>query len=677
MGAKDFARSSAESSAEFPVVPARILLVDDDERNLLALSHVVKDIAEVVTAASGREALRHLLLGEFAVVLLDVFMPGMDGYEVAQLIRERKQTARIPIIFLSAVNKETEHMMRGYAMGAVDYVFKPVDPVVLASKVSVFVDLYNMRQRIEAKSRAEQALREESFRAQLERLQIESELSASRARQAAIVAALPLALFEAVPGENGMLVREFIAGDLARLAGVDAPALEAGTLRWEDRICVDDLLALSSAAEAYADEVISNEYRWIGSDDSLRHFIEHCVPIACQDDGGVRWAGTMFDITDRKKLEAQLVQAGKMEVLGQLTGGIAHDFNNVLAAVLGGVRLLERKVGLDENGQRLIAQMRIAAEKGADLVRRMMAFARKQDLVPVRVSPAELCETVSGLVEQTLGAAITLEWECACDDLAFFADRSQLELALVNLVINARDAMPDGGKIEITTRPASPDEAAERSMAEGAAFLCIEVRDDGIGIPAALINRITEPFYTTKPLGKGTGLGLSMVMGFIQQSGGAIDISSEEGAGTVVRIFLPAVRHGRADKASIMPETERGKQVVRRVLVVDDEPTVRSIVAEQLRALGAEVVEASNGAEALECIAEPNFTIDMVISDYAMPGLNGLQTIERARHLRPDLRFVLMTGYSNNAPSTSDRTIPVLQKPVSEAEFDALLRERD
>jgi CheY-like chemotaxis protein len=166
---------------------ARILLVDDDERNLMALTEVLKDLAQVVTATSGREALRHLLKGEFAVILLDVFMPELDGYETAGLIRERDQTARIPIIFLSAVNKETEHLMRGYAMGAVDYVFKPVDPLILKSKVGVFVDLYNMRIQVEETSRAEQQLRDANYQAELDRLQIARELQATREREAAII----------------------------------------------------------------------------------------------------------------------------------------------------------------------------------------------------------------------------------------------------------------------------------------------------------------------------------------------------------------------------------------------------------------------------------------------------------------------------------------------------------
>lgn len=653
---------------------ARILLVDDDERNLLALGHVLRDVGEVVTASSGREALRQLLHGEFAVILLDVFMPEMDGYEVAELIRERRQTARIPIIFLSAVNKETEHLMRGYAMGAVDYVFKPVDPIVLASKVGVFVDLFDMRKRVEAKSRAERELREASFRAQLERLQMESELNATRARQASVLEALPLALFEAVADGSGRLVREFVAGDLAKLAGADAPALESGVLRWEERIHPDDCAAL--ATPGGPQDTFSAEYRWRMADGAHRHFIERAVPVSCDATGSTRWAGTLFDVTERKQLEAQLVQAGKMDALGQLTGGVAHDFNNVLAAVLGGARLLERKAPLDERHRRVVEQMRIAAERGADLVRRMMAFARRQDLTPVFLDPAAVCEDVAGLVEQTLGGQVALEWNCTACDLVFHADRSQLELALVNLIINARDAMSEGGTIRVNVS-ATPRDANPADGETVGPSLQIEVTDTGSGMPPEVLERITEPFFTTKGIGKGTGLGLSMVMGFVQQSGGTLEIASEVGLGTTVRITMPAVSPPEGESTppgEPTPADESG--TVRHVIVVDDDPSVRAIVAEQLRELGAIVREAASGSDAV-ALVEAGEPAELLLTDFAMPGLNGLQTIERVRALRPGLSCALMTGYADDR---LEALMPVdtklLRKPIGQRELVALVSAR-
>ncbi|HET9630516.1 MAG TPA: response regulator [Novosphingobium sp.] len=652
---------------------ARILVVDDDERNLLALSQALREVGEVVTAGSGREALRHLLQGEFAVVLLDVFMPEMDGYEVAELIRERRQTAHIPIIFLSAVNKETEHLMRGYAMGAVDYVFKPVDPVVLTSKVGVFVDLFDMRKRIEAKNRAELELREASFRAQLERLQIENELNATRARQASVLEALPLALFEAVADNTGMLVRRFVAGDLARLAGTDAPAIESGELCWEERIHPEDRAGLGLPGAAQ--DAFSAEYRWRCADGAHKHFIERAVPISCDAGGLTLWAGTLFDVTERKQLEAQLVQAGKMDALGQLTGGVAHDFNNVLAAVLGGARLLERRAVLDERHRRVVEQMRVAAERGADLVRRMMAFARRQELTPVFLVPTAVCEEVAGLVEQTLGGQVALEWTCAPTELVFHADRSQLELALVNLIINARDAMPEGGTIRLAIAEVAGC-AAGGDDGPGAPSLRIEVTDTGSGMPPEVLERITEPFFTTKGVGRGTGLGLSMVTGFIQQSGGSLAIESVVGKGTTVRITMPAARqsHGDAEHPA-EPEPEEEKAEVRHVMVVDDDPSVRAIVAELLRELGVSVHEAASGFEAVAALSAAPEPIELLLTDYAMPGLNGLQTIRQARALRPALRCALMTG---NADDRLEALIPpatrLLRKPLNPRDLAALLR---
>jgi len=230
---------SPVTAASRPAGNARILLVDDDERNLMALTELLKDIAEVVTATSGRQALRHLLKDDFAVILLDVFMPGMDGYETAGLIREREQTARIPIIFLSAVNKETEHLMRGYAMGAVDYVFKPVDPLILKSKVGVFVDLYNMRAQVEEKSIAEQKLRDANFQAELERLQITRELQATREREAAIIRSIPILLYMESPNVESRRP-DFVSGDFTAMTGFDFDEAQKDPELWERRLHPDD-----------------------------------------------------------------------------------------------------------------------------------------------------------------------------------------------------------------------------------------------------------------------------------------------------------------------------------------------------------------------------------------------------------------------------------------------------
>jgi len=644
---------------------ARILVVDDDERNLLAVSEVLQDLAEVVTATSGEEALRHLLKGEFAVILLDVFMPVMDGYETASLIRRRDQTARIPIIFLSAVNKETEHLMRGYSMGAVDYVFKPVDPLILKSKVAVFVDLFMTRIQAEETSRAEQELREANYRAELARLQAEQELEASRKRQAAIIESLPILLYME-SASDGPRRPSFVSGDLRAMTGFGLEDVEADPALWQGRVHPEDRERVMAAiAERESTGRQSIEYRWQCADGSYRHFHDQAVLV--KDDGG-EFAGTLIDVTEQRNLESRLVQAQKMDAIGQLTGGVAHDFNNLLSAVLGGLHLLERRLALGDREQLLVTQMRHAAEQGAELVRRMMAFARKQELTPTSVDPRTLGESVAGLVEPTLGGTVTVDWHCEAGIDNLYVDKAQLELALVNLLINARDAMPQGGEVAVRIdAPASSSEAPDPETEEGA-FIRIQVSDQGHGIPPELVERVTEPFFTTKQSGKGTGLGLSMVAGFVQQSGGKLRIDSTAAKGTTVELLLPSTIRPVTEMASQESEVRR-IDTPRNVLLVDDDQAVRTVLAEQLRELGFHVDEVADGRSAIDRL-NGNGAYDVLLTDFAMPGMNGLDTIRSAIEQRPEIRALLMTGYADEEAVADARSrVPVIRKPIRIAEL--------
>lgn len=638
---------------------ARILLVDDDERNLLALTEVLEDLAEVVTAASGREALRHLLHGEFAVILLDVFMPGMDGYETAQFIRERQQTARIPIIFLSAVNKETEHLMRGYAMGAVDYVFKPVDALILKSKVSVFVDLFNMRAEIDEKSRREKALLDQNFKANTEKLIAERELRLAEQRQAAIVESLPLVLY-LEPVERGRRKPSFVSANLSAVTGYQMGDVEKDDDFWESRIHPDDRDRVIAAMDSRLErEGWSVHYRWKGADGTYRHLHDQAVLLRARDGSAVEFAGSFFDISERKELETQLLQAQKMDAIGQLTGGVAHDFNNLLASVLGGLHLLQRRVEMTDRDKLIVDQMRHAAEQGAELVRRMMAFARKQDLTPISVDPHQLCQSVAGLVAPTLGGRVQVEWQCPEIEAYVFVDRSQLELALVNLIINARDAMPDGGTVRVGF-----DLCASPGSQDPTKFVRITVSDQGSGIPAEIIDRVTEPFFTTKEAGKGTGLGLSMVAGFVQQSGGHFDIHSDSSVGTTIDIYLPST-----DKPPLQvttPDDEDFDISGRSILLVDDDASVRTVIGEQLRDIGLKVVDFDSGNAAVRHVQEGGQQMDVLLTDYAMPGINGLDTISAIKKNWPTVGAILMTGYADGDALDELRgQFQIVRKPIT------------
>jgi PAS domain S-box-containing protein len=666
------ARKAAPEADPTEAERARVLLVDDDERNLLAVATVLEDLGDVVLARSGEEALRHLLKGEFAVILLDVYMPGMDGYETAQIIRSREQTKGIPIVFLSAVNKEAEHQLRGYSMGAVDYVFKPVDPIILRSKVSVFVELFDKSKEVERKARHEQALLEENIRANTERLRIERELRFAEERQAAIIQALPIVLYVEEP-EAALRVPQYVAGNFEALTGFTREHVESQPDIFMTNLHPDDHApVLRALQQRLLTGTMSIEYRWRCADGNYRHFVDQMVELP-PENGRRRFAGSFMDISDRRELESQLVQAQKMDAIGKLTGGIAHDFNNLLAAVIGGLSLIEKRAELAEEQQRVLGMTKRAAEQGSELVRRLLAFARRQRLEPQPVNLASLQEAVLDLLTHTLGGLVNLQWQVAEEVWTVFADQAQLELALVNLIINARDAMPDGGTVTIL--------AENREVASGALpgleagdYVRLAVEDTGTGISAEHLEKVMEPFFTTKEVGKGSGLGLSMVYGFAQQSNGAFRLDSTLGQGTRAELWLPRAPTSAISEPAALPESLIQPTRALKVLLVDDHPEVRSTTAAVLEDAGHQVIEASNGPEALDLLKKRECDFDLLISDYAMPHQSGTDFLREARALCPGVRGLLITGYAE-ADMIRDKPdgIETLLKPFTPAVLDTAI----
>jgi len=646
----------------------RVLLVDDDERNLLAVATVLEDLGEVVLARSGEEALRHLLKGEFAVILLDVYMPGMDGYETAQIIRSRDQSKGIPIVFLSAVNKEAEHLLRGYSMGAVDYVFKPVDPIVLRSKVTVFVDLFAKTKEIERKAQQEQALLDANLRANAERLRAEQELRRAEQREAAIIQSLPMVLY-LEPFDAEQRWPTYISGNLEAITGFTHDDIRKQPQIWAERLHPDDrerVLATIEKRRTTGRSAV--EYRWQCRDGTYRHFLDQAVLLRDVDDTPTEFAGTLTDVTDQRSLESQLIQAQKMDAIGKLTGGIAHDFNNLLAAVIGGLGLLERRANLAEDQQKILGMTKRAAEQGSELVRRLLAFARRQKLEPHAVEIESLRDAVSDLLTHTLGGLVNLEWRAPKNPWNAFADQAQLELAMVNLIINARDAMSAGGTVTVSieNRTGAPSLG-------GGDYVLIAISDNGTGISSDDLERVMDPFFTTKEVGKGSGLGLSMVYGFAQQSNGLFRLDSELGKGTRAELWLP--RAPLDSRPVARPPAEKVRRSAERplkILLVDDHEEVRATTGAMLEELGHEVVCAADGKAALKSLRGERCDYDLMISDYAMPHLSGTEFLREARQLCPGVAALIITGYAEtDAISDRPEGVEILLKPFTPKGLEA------
>ncbi len=655
-----------------PAERARVLVVDDDERNLLAISTVLEEIAEVVVADSGEAALRHLLRDDFAVILLDVYMPGIDGYETAKLIRAREQTRHVPIVFLTAVNKEMQHLLRGYAMGAVDYVFKPVEPTVLRSKVAVFVDLFLMTKEIQRKAAHEQKLLDAALRANAEKLEAEQQLRLAEQRQAAIIQSLPIILYleelDAAPR-----VPKFVSGDFEALTGFTFEHVRETPDLWVERLHADDRERVVAAlGERRQGRGLSVEYRWQCADGSYKCFLDQAVLLRDAAGQPVEYAGTLLDVSDQRELESQLNQVRKMDAIGQLTGGIAHDFNNLLAAILGGLGMIERRVPLDQEQGRILGMTRHAAEQGAQLVKHLLAFSRRQKLEPAAVDVRKLAGSMNDLLAHTLGGIVELDWQCDEDLRCAYADSAQLELALMNLVINARDAMPAGGVVKVRGENRKMEKAADLPPGD---YVVLSVIDTGCGIAPELLEQVMEPFFTTKATGKGTGLGLSMVYGFAKQSNGAIRVESEVDSGTTVEIWLPAAEADQPEAIAEAPASPAEPDPSLSILLVDDHEGVRATTATMLEDLGHKVVDVGDGAGAIELVREAPDAFDIVLTDYAMPRLCGVELVRQLRELRPALPAVIITGYAEPGvvePFAED--VPVLVKPFDNRQLSRSIR---
>ncbi|MFM0504756.1 ATP-binding protein [Paraburkholderia caffeinilytica] len=364
----------------------------------------------------------------------------------------------------------------------------------------------------------------------------------------------------------------------------------------------------------------------------------------------------MMEIHERAKVQAVLVQSQKMEALGQLTGGIAHDFNNLLNVIMVNSELIAR-LGSDDRIRAMAATVKRATERGAKLTGQLLTFSRNSNLDLKAVDVVALLQDMRDIITVSLGSGIHYTNEFDGEEMWTQADANQLELAILNLAINARDAMPNGGQLSIHVKErAAPDETLDDGR-----YVVLEVADTGSGVPPDVVSRVFDPFFTTKPIGKGTGLGLSQVYGIARQAGGTARLFSEEGAGTTVEIWLP-LRERVASQTEAISDVEQNAVGMKRVLVVEDDSEVRAMLVECLRMLGYTVTEAADGQTGLNRLQDDK--PDLLVVDFAMPGMNGIDVIAAARKMREDLPVILATGYADvDISGLAVKRCTILRKP--------------
>ncbi len=461
-----------------------------------------------------------------------------------------------------------------------------------------------------------------------------------------------------------------------QLTGYAAGSAESTFAGWlacahpEDRRRVLDGLeaALTNGAEYW-----ESSHRFRHADGRWRHAHSRALLIRDERGRATRMVGGTTDVSERVAIEERLNQGQRMEAIGQLTGGVAHDFNNLLTVILGTAELLGEQAGGDPDRRMLASMIVNAAQRGASLTRYLLAFARKQALEPCVVDVNQLLVELEPLLRRTLGEHIDLELTRGAGLWPAVVDPAQLESAVLNLCLNARDAMLAGGRMTLETANTHLNQNYADANVEVKAgqYVLLAVSDTGTGIPPEQLARVFEPFFTTKEKGKGTGLGLSMVFGFVKQSGGHIKIYSEPGQGTTVRMYLPRAT-GQAQAGALPPrEVVIQRGAGEAILVVEDEPAVLHYATEQLTLLGYQPIAANGGEAALALLRERD-DIALLFTDIVMPGMNGRELADAARLLRPHLRVLYCSGYTENAVVHHGRLDPgvrLLAKPYRRADL--------
>ncbi|NMG07445.1 response regulator [Brasilonema sp. UFV-L1] len=599
-----------------PTQKGVILIVDDTPTNLEVLfDFLAASGFSVLVAEDGESALARSEYAPPDLILLDILMPGMDGFETCSRLKANQLTKDIPIIFMTALS-ETVDKVKGLNLGAVDYITKPLQHEEVLARIELHLRLQNLTKTLQKQN--------QQIREQAALLEITTD--------AILVKDL----------DNQIRFWNKGAEDLYGWKAIEAIGKNVNQLLYsvETEFQLQNLeesLALSGSWQGELHQVTKEGKEII---------VASRWTLMRDEDGQAKSILTVnTDITEKKQLEAQFLRAQRLESIGTLAGGIAHDLNNILTPILTAAQLLQLKLpNIDQRSQQMFSTIETNAKRGAALVKQVLQFTRgvegkKRTIVQVN----HLFSEIEQIVQETFPKSIEFSINIKSDLWAIVGDATHLHQVLMNLVVNARDALPDGGTLKISAKNVFIDEHYARMNLEAnlGPYIMISVTDTGIGMSPEVVDRIFEPFFTTKEFGKGTGLGLSTVRGIITSHGGFVNVSSHVGRGTEFKVFLPAVE---ATATPLVENLELPKGNGELVLVIDDEAPILETTKISLETYNYKVLTASDGIEALALYAQYKDKISIVLVDMMMPSMDGALTIRALQKMNPHVLIIGVSG---------------------------------
>ncbi|GEM_PF-2177704 len=621
---------------------SKILVIDDRKDNLISVAALLKLVVpdcNVTTAQSGTEGIRKAEVELPDTILLDIKMPGMDGYEVCKVLKENKKTKRIPVIMITAIKTESKDFVRELETGADVYLAKPIDEYVLAAQVKAALRIKKAEDQLFLhKDILKKAIR-------------------YKTRELKDKEALFRVMFEQSP--NSLVLFDVETAKILHFNDNACTCL--GYTRDEFKNLDISVIEAPEAENKFKDhmeKIIAQGYdafetKHITKDGNILHIFLKAKIFFLKNKSFIHTV--WIDITEnvlalkqRRKLEVQLNQARKMESIGVLAGGVAHDFNNILSIIMGNAQLAMMDAD-DDDLKKNLKDILDAGQRGADLTRQLLTFSRKQVISPRIINLNHSLETTKKMLGRLIGDDIELLISNEPELWPVMMDPSQIDQIIINIAVNARDAMPKGGRIIFETANKNLDSSYFRRLnlsPEPGRYIMLKIIDTGIGMTKEIRQHIFDPFFTTKEKGKGTGLGLSTVYGIIKQNNGFIWVDSKPGMGTCFEIYLPAtekqeIGNGKIEKIEYHKPCET-------ILIAENDSSLLKIAEKILKATGYKILSAHNGEEALKIAEKYSQPIHMLLSDVVMPKLNGNELAEKIKLFYPEIKVVFMSGYTDD-----------------------------